>query len=65
MDIEGGEYDALLGAKDTLKNRKPMLILELYKLNSVKKINPINKIINFLNEYGYVPLADIQVKTNT
>lgn len=58
MDIEGGEYDALLGAKEHLKNDKPVLAISAYHNHVdiwrlaflIQEINPEYKF--YLRYYG-------------
>ena len=47
MDIEGGEYNALLGAEELLKNNKPVIILATHGDNIYTDC------VNLLNEQGY------------
>ena len=57
IDVEGFEYDVLLGAKNTLSNSKPILFIEI--ANSLKRhdktfINDKSKIIfDLLRNLGY------------
>ena len=44
LDLEGYEYDALLGAKETIERNKPVLIIE----------NATDEIKQFLSTLGYV-----------
>ena len=44
FDLEGCEYDALLGAKKTIETNKPVIIVE----NATKQIS------KFLSKFGYV-----------
>jgi len=52
LDVEGMEYPVLRGAKKTILNNKPMIILESYDVNLTKKIE------KYLSSFGYV-LHDI------
>ena len=55
IDIEGFEYEALLGMQKTLSKFKPMLLIEQDKNVLGDKSNDvINKIDAFLNELGYL-----------
>lgn len=45
MDIEGGEFDALNGAMDTLKNFRPLLAISIYH-----RIDDYIRIPNFLKD---------------
>jgi len=47
MDIEGAEYDALIGAKDTLKKYRPVIFLATHGKDIHKKC------INLLISFGY------------
>lgn len=44
FDLEGCEYDALLGAKKTIETNKPVIIVE----------NATKQIVKFLSKLGYV-----------
>ncbi|HEX5734949.1 MAG TPA: FkbM family methyltransferase [Blastocatellia bacterium] len=53
IDIEGYEHEALLGARDMLKRKKPVICLELHlDLLEQRGINP-RIICNDLQGYGY------------
>jgi len=53
MDIEGGEYDAIAGASNTLKNMKPKLIISAYHLyDDIPKLT--NKILDINSEYKII-----------
>jgi precorrin-6B methylase 2 len=47
MDIEGEEYNAIKGAKRTIRKFKPKIIIEIHS----KELR--NKILKFLEKYGY------------
>lgn len=47
IDIEGYEYDALLGLKSTLKKYKPKIAVEIHSFDLKEKIE------NFLKKLGY------------
>jgi FkbM family methyltransferase len=53
MDIEGGEYPALLGMKKTLQRFSPMLLVEIDE--KVLETTPYykNDILSFLDDLGY------------
>jgi len=46
MDIEGAEYDALIGAKELLKRRKPVIFLATHS-NELRA-----KCIKLIAEFG-------------
>jgi len=46
IDVEGAEYEVLEGCKNTLKSCSPKLIIEVQK-------NNLNKVIDFMNNFGY------------
>ena len=46
LDAEGGEYDILLGAEQTFKKYKPVLIIEMWQKN-------VDKVSNLLNQMDY------------
>jgi len=46
IDVEGAEYDVLLGASQILKNHNPKLIFEVLKINE-------SKVLGFLKSIGY------------
>jgi hypothetical protein len=49
MDIEGGEADALEGARDILANRKPSLIVEVHGRDIE------DRCLHILKQFGYEP----------
>jgi FkbM family methyltransferase len=50
IDVEGAEYDALLGSVETIKKYKPTILLATHELH-VPGIK--DKCLNFLNTLGY------------
>ena len=53
MDIEGGEYEAILGSIEWLKVNKPTLIFEFHKGIMQRKNKSHDLIIKKLEEIGY------------
>ena len=53
IDIEGGELQAFEGAKNTLKNHKPVVYFELNPLNLKNYQHTAEETILFLKELGY------------
>ena len=52
MDIEGSEYEALLGSKEHIKNDKPKLLISIYHgFDDVWRI--IKLIDSFNSDYKY------------
>lgn len=67
MDVEGAEYDALEGAKSTLKEQKPKLNIALYHRSrdvfelplKIAEINPEYKF--YLRRHPYIPCWDMNL----
>lgn len=53
LDIEGGEYDALLGAVETIRKFKPLIYTEIWT-NSAFNDNALTKITEFMKKEGYL-----------
>lgn len=47
LDLEGGEYDALVGAQDTIKRCRPVILIE-------EKHDPVQRASAFLTSMGMV-----------
>ena len=47
LDIEGSEFDAIKGAKETIKEYNPIFIIEISKYN----INKMNSNLKFFTEF--------------
>lgn len=59
MDIEGGEYQALLGMEKVLKNLKPVLLMEVNNA-AIKKANHTEKeVLSLLAKYGYSKIKEL------
>jgi len=54
LDIEGGEYPALLGMKNSLKKYHPILLVEILDNNTLTQSDNEKNIINFFKKIGYV-----------
>lgn len=54
MDIEGGEYEAILGSLDWLEVNKPILIMEFHKGIMERQNKNYDLIIEKLGEIGYI-----------
>ena len=53
MDIEGHELKAIKGAEDTIKNYKPIIIIELSKYIFENDNNSFSFLENFLVKFDY------------
>ncbi|GAB3531491.1 FkbM family methyltransferase [Pontibacter brevis] len=53
IDIEGAEYDALLGAEKTIKHHKPILAIEYNKGTALRSGHSVEELDNLLDNYGY------------
>ena len=53
MDVEGFEYDVLLGMKNTLENKKPALFIEIHGATFEEKEANILNIVKLLKQYDY------------
>lgn len=61
FDVEGAEFEALIGAKDTIAEYSPRILLSLYHRNEdifklpllLKKLNPKYRI--FMRHHHYIP----------
>ena len=53
IDIEGMEYNALLGMAETLSKYKPLLYIEIHGSNERNKIENIQKIVKFIESHDY------------
>lgn len=58
IDVEGAEYEALLGAKNTLVNHKPTCILALHPKQIQSNGNSLADIWDVVKQYGYQVLFD-------
>jgi len=66
IDIEGMEYSALLGMRETIGRDKPSLYIEIHGTDKESKIANIRRIVKFLdlNEYSIYHVESGQVVTN-
>jgi len=53
IDVEGAEYDALMGAINTLKTLKPVCIVAIHPLPIAAKGDSLEKIYDLLIDCGY------------
>jgi len=53
IDVEGFELDVLLGMSATIKNYKPKLFIEIHGIDLRRKVENIQKIVDFLNSNDY------------
>lgn len=56
IDIEGMEYNALLGMAETLSEYKPLLYVEIHGSDEKNKIENIQKIVRLIDSHGYTIL---------
>ncbi len=54
IDVEGMEYDVLLGMKKIIEKHKPQLFIEIHGLNKEEKIKNIKRIVAFLQLFNYL-----------
>ena len=53
IDVEGMEYECLLGMEGIIKRYKPMLFVEIHGSDLNRKMRNVKKIVNFLDQRGY------------
>ena len=71
FDVEGAEYDALLGCAQTIQKDAPRLIVSAYHRNEdlfalprlIKQLNPAYRI--YLRKHPYIPAWDINLYATT
>jgi len=54
LDLESHEYDALLGGKDTLKNKDVIYIIEINPSLLNKKGESLYSVFGLMSSYGYI-----------
>jgi FkbM family methyltransferase len=57
VDIEGYEYNFLLGARNTIETFRPMIMMEIEEHRLAKYNVTADKISNFMNDLGYKYLS--------
>jgi FkbM family methyltransferase len=60
IDIEGGELDALVGARHTLITHKPQLFLEMHGETMNLKRKNVAAIVAYLHELGYRSIRHVE-----
>jgi len=53
IDVEGTEYNVLLGMRNTIRDATPSLFIEIHGVNVKSKVRNVRKILDFLDVYGY------------
>jgi len=53
IDVEGLEMDVLHGMSNTIKNCKPKLFIEIHGVDAQRKIENVQRVIDFLIARGY------------
>ena len=61
MDIEAGEYDAILGGKQFFQEVH-VLIIQMEWLYQARNVTTATKIVRFLSSVGLVPYNDIRME---
>jgi FkbM family methyltransferase len=49
MDVEGAEYDVLLGAKETIARSRPKILIELHHFDGNLAANPVPELLSSWN----------------
>lgn len=60
IDVEGHEYEAIIGSKNTIQKNKPII---LFEQQENELINGSSKVIELLKELGYNHFLTIEEKT--
>ena len=53
IDIEGMEYNALLGMAETISKYKPSMCIEIHGADKESAIEDVQRIVKFLDLHGY------------
>jgi FkbM family methyltransferase len=53
IDVEGYEYNVLLGMQDTVRRCKPALVVEIHGMDREHKLEIARKVVNLLVFHGY------------
>jgi FkbM family methyltransferase len=53
IDVEGMEYNVLLGMKNAISRYKPSLFIEIHGVDEKSKIDNVHKFVEFLDSHGY------------
>jgi FkbM family methyltransferase len=53
IDVEGAEYDVLLGAQETLARVSPLLLIEVHGESEERKVENAQRVIALVEAYGY------------
>lgn len=54
IDVEGYEYEVLMGAAQTIAQYKPRLFIEIHELNLKDRTAYLKRILQFLQDHAYI-----------
>jgi hypothetical protein len=57
LDLEGAEFRALIGARDTLRDMRPLLLVEVSDAALARQAGSCAALCDLLKSAGYVPLT--------
>jgi FkbM family methyltransferase len=55
IDVEGLEYDALVGGRRTIEESRPALLIEMHGPHLDEKVRNAERMVGLLEELGYAP----------
>lgn len=53
LDVEGLEYEALMGMRETLTAHRPRLTIEMHGVGMAEKVANVGRVVAFMEEVGY------------
>jgi FkbM family methyltransferase len=65
IDVEGAEYDVLVGAEQTLKNNAPVIYLSIHPKELSLMGQSVDKVINYLSGLNYFSYDDNNCRIDT
>lgn len=65
MDIEGGEYAAILGGHKVLSENRPAMIIETHGIEIDGILGSLPEMLNLLTSYGYRSFYDLSTQHET